>query len=362
MKKNILYALIFTCTFINAQNNLRVYSAKGSVFKLFINKNLANEHEQANVLVTEILLDTITVKIEFENNLTLTKTIYLLEKTKKTSNKEFVYKVENLQNKLVISFISVNEIQKLISPIVPLKPIMDTTLKYKNNVLGHFCELKNNNPTYFNNLPKKGDCTSPMPAEYINYTAILINKTQVSDEKFEVLENVFKNNCISVQQTNMLLKHIDYEIEKLKLIKIAFYNLTDKTNVKNLETSFKFESSKKELSNLLLEVKNNKQSAINKCVKAAEDIEIKSFTEKLNIFYNDAERYETFKKLYPNYCYSSVQVKLVLQTFLHDREKLDASKLLYYYCTDSQNYLSVSDVFSYKQTESELSDFVEKQR
>lgn len=149
MKKNILYALIFTCTFINAQNNLRVYSAKGSVFKLFINKNLANEHEQANVLVTEILLDTITVKIEFENNLTLTKTIYLLEKTKKTSNKEFVYKVENLQNKLVISFISVNEIQKLISPIVPLKPIIDTTLKYKNNVLGHFCELKNNNPCKF---------------------------------------------------------------------------------------------------------------------------------------------------------------------------------------------------------------------
>ena len=112
----------------------------------------------------------------------------------------------------------------------------------------------------------------------------------------------------------------------------------------------------------LLEIKNNKQSTINKCVKAAEDIEIKSFTDKLIIFNNDAERYETFKKLYSNYCYSSAQAKLVLQTFLHDREKFDASKLLYYYCTDSQNYLSISDVFSYKQTESELKDFAEKQR
>ena len=362
MKKNSLYLLIFVCGFINAQNNLRIYSAKGNVFKLYINKNLANKNEQANVLVTQILQDTVTIKVEFENNLTCTKTIYLLEKTKKTSNKEFVYKAENIKNKLTLSFIGVNEIQKLISPIVPLKPIIDTTLKYKNNILGHFCELKNNTPTYFKNTPKLGECTTPMPAEYINYTSVLISKTQVSDEKFEVLENVFRNNCISVQQTNILLKHIDYEIEKLKLIKIAFYNLTDKINVKNLETSFKFESSKKELSNLLLELKNKKQSGINKCIKAAEEVEIASFTEKLSIFNNDAERYETFKKLYPNYCYSSAQTKLVLQTFLHDREKLDASKLLYYYCVDTQNYLNISDVFSYKLTESELKDFVEKQK
>ena len=44
------------------------------------------------------------------------------------------------------------------------------------------------------------------------------------------------------------------------------------------------------------------------------------------------------------------------------REKLDASKLLYYYCVDTQNYLNISDVFSYKLTESELKDFVEKQK
>ncbi|MDX2172631.1 MAG: DUF4476 domain-containing protein [Bacteroidota bacterium] len=323
---------------------------------------MINEHEAANVLALNIMDDTVTIQIDLSNNSKAQKKIYLLEKGKVTINKEFNYKVENIKNKLVISFVNVSEIQKLIDPIVPPKPIIDTSNKYRNNILGHFCEIKNDIPIFFNNLPKQGTCSVPMPMEYLNYTALLINKAEVPDDKYNILENVVRNNCISIDQLSSMLKYIDYEVEKLKLIKQAYFHFSDKSNSKKLENSFTYESSKTELDNFLNEVKTNKQILNSACEKQAEDIEIKSFLEKLSVLGNDAERFQNFKKLYTNYCYSSAQAKQVIQVFIHDREKLDVAQLLYYYCTDKQNFNTISDIFSYKQTESDLQDFIEKQK
>ena len=362
MRTLFLYIILLVFLTLKSQNSLRVYSANGEVFKISINNTLSNEHEQANVLVTNVLEDTVTLKIEFPNNLIAVKKIFLVEKSKLVTHKEFNYKVENIKNKLLISFVNVMDIQNIITPIVPVKPIIDTAYKYKNNILGHFCEVKNDKPIYFNNLPKQDVCEKEMPNDYLNYIALLMAKAEVPDDKYNILENVFRNNCVSVNQTNSLLKYIEYEVEKLKLIKLSYYSITDKNNIKNLEGSFKFESSKNELQNFLNEARTKKQLVKSQCEKEAEDVEIKSFIEKLSIFNSDNERYQTFKKLYINYCFSSIQSKQVLQTFIHDREKLDVAQLLYYYCSDRQNYLTISDVFSYKQTESDLLDFLEKQK
>ena len=341
---------------------MRIYSSNGELFKLSVNNKLFNKHEEANVLVLQVMGDTITIKVEFTNNLKTEKKIYLLEKTKPVTLKEFNYKVENIKNKLIISFININDIQKTISPLVPAKPIIDTSNKYRNNVLGHFCELKNDKPIYFNNLPKDGICKTAMSNDYINYIVLLMTKTEVPDDKYNVLENVFRNNCVSISQTTVLLKYVDYEVEKLKLIKLAYYSFTDKSNAKDLENNFKYESSKNELQNYLNEAKTKKQLFLSQCQKATNDTIINSFIEKLKVFNTDNERYQTFKKIYISYCYSSEQVKQLLQTFIHDREKLDAAEQLYYYCIDRQNYLQISNVFSYKQTESDLKDFIEKQK
>ena len=362
MQKSLLYLFIVVCVVTKAQNNVRIYSAQGELFKLFINTKLYNVREQATVLVTDIDDDTLSLKIEFERGLIVNKKIFLLEKSKPTQHKEFTYKVEKQNKKLTLNFISINEIQKIISPIVPKKPVADTSNKYRNTILGHFCELIKDKPIYFNNTPKEGICEKEMPQEYVNYIAILMSKTEVPDDKFIILENVFKNNCITVKQTETLLNYIDFEIEKLKLVKIAYYNIVDKTNTKNLENGFKFESSKKELTKILIESKNKKQSKQNNCAKEMEDVELKSLTNKLSVFNNDAERFELLKKLHINYCYSTLQTKELLVLFIRDREKLDAAQLLYYYCVDKQNYSSLTAVFSYKQTENDLLNFIEKQQ
>jgi hypothetical protein len=361
VKRFYIFIALFSFLSVKPQNNLRIYSSNGELFNLSLNGILVNQQQEANVLVTKVVEDTVIIKVGFPNNLKIEKKIYLLEQSKPIANKEFSYIVENLNNKLTISFVTSSDIQKSIDPIVPKKPIIDTSNKYRNNVLGHFCELKNNSPIYFNNIPKQSLCEKPMPNEYLNYIAILMSKTEVPDDKFNVLENVFRNNCVSIAQATVLLKYVEYEVEKLKLIKMAYFSFTDKANAKNLETSFKFESSKKELQSFLNEAKARKQLTISQCVKATEDAEMKAFIEKLSVYNNDAERYQTFKKLYANYCYSLAQIKQILQGFIHDREKLDITRLLYYYCIDRENYDSISEVFSYKQTESDLKDFIEKQ-
>lgn len=347
--------------FAKAQNNLLVYSFNGDLFKLSINKNIINLKEQASVLVTNVEEDTLMIEIQFSDGKTVEARIYLLEKNKQVKGKEFNYKIEKVKNKPVISFAGINEILQINEPLVPQKPVVDTSYRYKNNILGHFCELKEGTPVYFNNIPKTTECQTPMPDEYMNYLKQLLLKDQTPDEKYTTIEMVTRNNCISILQILEMLKNIDYEVEKLKLLKISYYHITDKSNSTNLENAFKFESSKKELHTFLNEVQSKKQIMISQCERASSDKEITTFAEQIKLYGNDAERYQIFKKLYTNYCYSTAQAKQVLITFIHDREKLEAAQLLYYYCTDRQNYETISDIFSYKQTESDLKDFIEKQ-
>ena len=91
---------------VKSQNNLRIYSANGELFKLSINTILINEHEDANVLVQNIIDDTVVIQIEFFNKLKAEKKVFLVEKGKTVINREFNYKVENVKNKLVISFVN----------------------------------------------------------------------------------------------------------------------------------------------------------------------------------------------------------------------------------------------------------------
>jgi hypothetical protein len=50
-----------------------------------------------------------------------------------------------------------------------------------------------------------------------------------------------------------------------------------------------------------------------------------------------------------------------MQLFIHDREKTEVAKLLYFYCPEKENYLSLLDLFSYNESKNTLRNFVEKQ-
>jgi len=357
---SLLLLIVFNFGF--SQNNIRVFSAEGELFTLTVFDSIQNKIPQANMLLQSVFEDTVKIKIEFVNKPMTETVLYLYEKGKPTKNKEFNYKVGLEQNKLKISFAGYYDIIKLPNPLVPVKPIIDTLSKYKNTRLGHFCELKENKPIYYNNIPKDGVCKQGMPREYLNYTNLLMVKAQVVEDKFIIAENVCRNNCLTVEQLNFILKYINFEIEKLKIIRIAYFNLADKKNNRELEKSFRFESSVTELNSFFKTATDPKTLSNVNCKTASSDTEISKLLDNLNAYVNNSQKFETFKKLYSEYCYSKAQILNILKTFIHDREKLDTAKMLYFRCTEKEKFLEISDVFSYNETKSDLIDFVEKQK
>ncbi len=356
--------IIFFCTLlfsISAQNNLHLYSVNGEKFKLYANGKQVNENVQASVLGSNITEDTLKIKVEFTNRSVGETTIYLMEKGKPIKNTEFNYSVDIKNNKVKFNFEGTKQVVNPPNPLVPVKPVIDTSAKYRNNLLGHYCELKSGKALYFNNLPKTGDCKTPMPPSYINYLNILMSKAQIDDDKYSIAENTTRNNCINVAQLNKILSHIVFEIEKIKLIKSAYFQLTDKNNVKNLDSTFKLESSKRELSIFLKNTDDYKVRSGVSCTVAAKQGDIDQLADNLAIYTTDTERFIVFKKVYADLCYSAAQSKIILSKFIHDREKLDAAKLLYFYSVEKNNFLSISDVFSYKNSAADLKEFIDKQ-
>jgi Domain of unknown function (DUF4476) len=362
MRSLLLYTLLISLYSGLAQNNLNIFSGDGKTFKVFIKGKASHASFQANVLIEKVLKDTLLLELEFENKKKFPVTFYLLEQGVSCKNKEFNYRLEYDNANLNTRFTGVYDIRPLPNPLVPEKPVIDTTKKYRNNILGHFCELKEGKPIYFNNKPKEGKCLTAMPSEYMNYVAILISKAEVQDQKYTIIENVCKNNCLNIEQLNTLLTFINYEIEKLKLVRFAYFSLVDPSNKKNLEKSFRFETSVNELNSFLNNAGETTNTITFKCTNAASEMLLNGFLKKLEAYGNDAERYTVFKKSYAELCYSVNQATSILNKFIHDREKLDIAKLLYDYCIEQDKFMKVSEVFSYNQTTSELKDFIDKQK
>jgi hypothetical protein len=345
-----------------SQNNLRLFTGTGITFTAYLNDSVINKKPDVDVLVENLDEDTVTIKIEFSNKLQGKARLFLLDKKTHVTNKEFKYLADIKANKVKITFAGMEDILPLPSPLVPPKPIIDTSYKVNNNILGHFCELKEGKVIYYNNVPKSGDCVEVMPSIYTKYVDFLVGRAQTDDDRFLVAENTCQNNCFTVSQLNRILVHVPFEIEKLKLIRLAFFHVVDKENKQKLDSTFKLESSKRELQSFFKNAADYKYATGAKCSQSSTEEAINAFCEKLSVYSNDAERFIVFKKLYSELCYSTSQVKTVLLKFIHDREKLDAAKLLYYHCTEKDNFLSISDVFSYGTTVSELKDFVSKQK
>lgn len=362
MKYFIAVFLSIIINFVFSQNNVRIFSGQGELFKVTAFDSIQNKVPQTNVLIQSIYEDTLHIRIEFEDKTKFESGVYLFEKGRPTKNKEFNYRIDREYGKLNLSYAGYYDVKKLPNPLVPEKPIIDTTSKYKNTRLGHFCELKENKPIYFNNLPKEGKCLNGMPPEYLNYANLLMVKAQVEEDKFIIAENICRNNCLTVEQLNFILKYIDFEIEKLKIIKIAYFNLSDRENKKNLEKAFRFESSVNELTSFFQLAVDPKTQSKTNCKISSSNEEIKNLEDKLNIYTNDSQRIEAFKKLYGEYCYSKDQILVILKLFIHDREKFDAAKMLYYKCVEKENFLAISAIFSYNETISDLKDFVDKQK
>lgn len=348
--------------FACSQNALSLTSVDGKAFKVLVKNTVYNATPQAHVTLENILTDTLRIEIELENKKKFPLTIYLLEKGEPVKQKEFSYHFSTDNNNIRLQYSGSYAVVKLPNPLVPDKPSVDTSSKYKNGSWAHFCEFKEGKVSYFNNLVKDKPCVSAMSAEYLNYLHLLMSRASVQEEKQRIAEHVLRNNCISTLQVKQILKYVDYEVEKLKLVKIAYFNLVDPENQKDLESNFTFEASVNELNTFLKNSESYRIKTAEACQFASPASEMDVYISKLAALPDDSQKLDLLKNSYTNLCYSTAQVSRILQKFVHDRERLHAAKLLYFKCAQKDKFADVSDTFSYNQSVSELKEFIDKQQ
>lgn len=355
--------LLFICSVSFAQNSLIIFSSSGNKFSVKGSGIEVKDTFYHEARFTRIVKDTLNLSFKLESeSIELNRPIYLLEKAKPVKNKEFIYSLElnKETKKMKLVFITANDIKPLPNPLLPPKPKEDTTYKWRNNVYGNLFELKDGKPSFFFNVPKNGNCVIPMPNENVDFALKLIARTQINTEKYNFAREVLKSNCISCQQYSDLMKGINFEIDKLKLFKEAYLNITDKNNISSIQNQFKFESSKKEFNDIISNP--NKIIVKNKinCMMAVHDSIPFGLIKNLKLFTTDHEKYQYMKEKGSEYCYSTMQFKNILSVFLHDREKLDLTKQFYNNITDNENLKTLKDIFSYQETNANLLDFLKQ--
>jgi hypothetical protein len=188
----------------------------------------------------------------------------------------------------------------------------------------------------------------------------LATNFNILSEKYKYSYEVVKYNCVNCFQVSQLLKALNFELDKIKLIKEAYPNISDKENFKTLESFFRFESSKKEFR----EIAGNTGALIKPssiiCYKPIHDTVHSNLMNHLRLFDNDYHKFHYFKEKASKYCFSSNQFKQCLTVLVHDREKLDLSKLFFNHITDKENIKSISEVFSYNETKSSFNEFIKQ--
>src|SRR4051812_19326532 len=101
------------CGFLIAQNNARLFSSTGAVFRVTLNDKVINSSPQTEVLIENLQKDTIYLKITFENGSPHGITIYLLERGKKTNHREFDYEIIPDREKIKVRFSGIYDIVRL---------------------------------------------------------------------------------------------------------------------------------------------------------------------------------------------------------------------------------------------------------
>lgn len=362
----MLLRVILTLCFVSiytAQNNLIIFSSTGNYFKVSCKELKINDAFQQELKLEAIEFDTLHLTLTLEKDkTTLNRTVFLLEKGAHVASKEFIFSLEqdDSHKKLKLVFITANTIKTLPNPLLPEKPKEDTTYKWRNNVYGSVFELKEGKPVFYLNIPKNGVCSEGITDDNLKYCIQLLARTSIESERFKLAGSIVKNNCFTSAQSIQVLNSINYELDKLKLLKDIYPHLTDKNNFKTLRSAFKFESSKKEFDDILLNPSSLDKKNKIICTKAVNDTIVTSIASTIKLLSSDYEKEEYMKEKYANLCYTSAQFKGLLNLLLHDREKLDLAKIFYNNITDKENLNTLNDVFSYKESINNFQNFLKQ--
>jgi len=353
-----LLCLLMFGHWLLAQNNLIIFNSSGKNFKLTILPEYSQREVALEHIIRGIKLDTVQVEI-ICGDLKLSRTLYLLAKGKKTQHHDFIYILEtdSSKNRMNLRFGGMKETVPLPNPLVPEKPKVDTQFVFKNKPYGSIFEIKNGKAFFYENTKQGEMCTEPTKESDLNYIFKLIEKSNVRTEKTRYVFETVANNCLSCAQLSSLMKTMEFELDRIKVVKLSYHHITDPQNRNELLEAVNYSSSKKELKEVLDNKSNLKKT---NCVEAVPDTIIKTIVKKLKVMESDSEKLNYLKNLPGNSCYLSAHVRQLAIEFIHDDEKLKLCTFFYPKVKDPQQLDKLSDIFTFKENSDQYKIFLIK--
>ena len=131
----------------------------------------------------------------------------------------------------------------------------------------------------------------------------------------------------------------------------------DKENAKLLVSVFKFKGVTEEYLSFLKDMDAEKHQASMNCKEPVtetlfNDIYVNIIKEK-----HEHDKATLAKKYVQKNCFSSSQMKKIVELFSHDREKMELAKTAYPVITDKENYKLLADCFMFSENKNEFLNF-----
>ncbi len=338
-----------------AQNSLIIFSSSGVPFTLEV-KSYYKQSNKIEHSINDIKSDTLFIEISMRSH-KLAKSIYLLEKGKKTKNKLFTYALEldSVKNRLQLRFTGIKPVIKIPDPLVPPKPKNDTGFVLKNKPYGAVYEVKEGKVLFKNNIPSDKKCITPIKDSDLDYILKLIENSNVKTNKTKYAFDAAANNCLTCKQMLSLLKTMEFELDRIKLVKENYKHLCDKENKMVLLESVTYQSSKQEMKEIL-NAKNSVRTV--DCVEPISDSLASTVVQKIKNLPSDNEKLKYIEYSLSSKCLYTRHVRLFCMEFTHDREKLELCKKNYYRVKDKEKMEKLNDVFNFTENYQALVDFL----
>lgn len=232
-----------------------------------------------------------------------------------------------------------------------------------------------NYPSY-ENYRDKTPCSQPLNDEV--FLRLLRNVTMHHDDDSRILAAIQleESNCLSVAQIMKIGSFIEKEAKRLDYLERSYDHTYDVGNFQYSNQLFKERTYANEFDNFVRDrrsrpgrdsrdTRDNKESreygqGRNNCMVTDADMQDILTNIKAQKFENTqitlAKQIVRSKQ-----CFTSEQIKRLIEAFTFENSRLDMAKYCYAYCIDRKDYYKINSAFTFPSSVEELNKFINEQ-
>lgn len=346
-----LFILTLTVQFAIGQNKLNVviFSEDGEPFFAFVNGVKQNPSAETNVRITDLTAESFSFRIVFANsgNEPIVKNQFL------PFGSEYTFKIKRDKKGVLV-----------------MKPFGQVELAQapanNNSIVYHSTELPNNNTAATNT---NNNNTTVTTTETVNVTTTNSNAgTNQNVNTGANGENVNMNINVGTNGMNMNVNvsgtgsNGNYsENVNMNVNGSETYNTSTNVNgtTTHTTTTTTTTSGNNYTENSNYNATNTSTTNAGNCFYPADQPSFEKMKTSIESKPFSDTKMSTAKQATKNNCLSTDQIKVIMELFSMDDDKLAYAKFAYDYCTDRKNYYTLGDVFSFSSSTDELNKFLE---